>query len=193
MIFRNETGQIEVDATRDSSLWGLFAFGLYSPDDPKIVSSMADLKEALWLKTDVGGMARYEGDEYHRTSRDVPGNPWFLCTLWMADYFSERAADEECAQQAIKLLNWVAEHALPSGVLAEQVHPFNGQPVSVSPLAWSHGTFVASVHRLLMRLGKSQMCPECGLALTDRSPKEHWIETLFSEACDEIYGLCAVK
>lgn len=193
MVFRNETGQIEVDATRDSSLWGLFAFGLYSPDDPKIVSSMADLKEALWLKTDVGGMARYEGDEYHRTSRDLPGNPWFLCTLWMADYFSERAADEECAQQAIKLLNWVAEHALPSGVLAEQVHPFSGQPVSVSPLAWSHGTFVASVHRLLMRLGKSRACPECGLALTDRSPREHWIETLFAEACDEIYGLCAVK
>src|SRR5947199_7129209 len=34
----------------------------------------------------VGGVARYENDYYHRISNDiaaVPGNPWFICTLWL--------------------------------------------------------------------------------------------------------------
>lgn len=192
MIQRNENGQIEVDATRDSSVWGLFAFSLYPADDQRIVSTMADLREKLWVRTNVGGLARYEGDHYYATTTDVPGNPWFICTLWMADFLAETAADEQGTTEAIGLMMWVAEHALPSGVLAEQVHPVTGLPLSVSPLTWSHATFVASVHRLLVRLGKIKMCPECGLALTDRAPKEHWIDALYGEACDEIYGMCRV-
>jgi glucoamylase len=192
MIQRNEKGQIEVDATRDSSVWGLFAFGLYSADDPRIVSTMLDLRASLWVRTQVGGMARYEGDHYYATTNDVPGNPWFICTLWMADFLAQTASDEQETTEAINLMMWVAEHALPSGVLAEQVHPFTGMPLSVSPLTWSHATFVASIHRLLVRLGKIKMCPECGLALTDRAPKEHWIDALYGEACDEIYGMCQV-
>jgi hypothetical protein len=42
--------------------------------------------------------------------------------------------------------------ALPSGVLAEQVHPYTGQPISVSPLTWSHATFVAVVADYLHKL-----------------------------------------
>ena len=30
-------------------------------------------------------------------------------------------------------------------MLAEQVHPYTKQPLSVSPLTWSHATFVATV------------------------------------------------
>jgi len=30
-------------------------------------------------------------------------------------------------------------------VMAEQVHPFTGEPVSVSPLVWSHAEFVIAV------------------------------------------------
>jgi GH15 family glucan-1,4-alpha-glucosidase len=52
-------------------------------------------------------------------------------------------------QRALELLVWTYEHALPSGVLAEQVHPYTGAPLSVSPLAWSHATYVAATHAYL--------------------------------------------
>jgi GH15 family glucan-1,4-alpha-glucosidase len=38
------------------------------------------------------------------------------------------------------------ERALPSGVLAEQVHPYTGAAPSVSPLTWNHAEFIAAVH-----------------------------------------------
>jgi GH15 family glucan-1,4-alpha-glucosidase len=54
---------------------------------------------------------------------------------------------------AIEILEWTAKHALPSGVLAEQIHPTTGEPVSVSPLTWSHSTFVATVMNYLKKKG----------------------------------------
>lgn len=193
MIFRGDNGAIEVDSTRDASLAGLFAFGLYSPHDPKIISTMEDLREKLWVKTEVGGMARYEGDIYHRVSNDFPGNPWFVCTLWLADFFADRAETETEISSAVDLLKWVTNHALPSGVLAEQVHPLTGIPLSVSPLTWSHATFVATVHRVLRRLGKIKVCPACGKELTDQSPREHWLEKLYADTCNRIYSFCQVR
>jgi GH15 family glucan-1,4-alpha-glucosidase len=38
---------------------------------------------------------------------------------------------------------------LPSGVLAKQVHPFTEDPLSVSPLTWSHAAFVSAVQAYL--------------------------------------------
>ncbi|MEE9523408.1 MAG: glycoside hydrolase family 15 protein, partial [Thermodesulfovibrionales bacterium] len=56
-----------------------------------------------------------------------------------------RAKNPEELQEAIPYLEWCAKNALPSGVLAEQVHPANGSPLSVSPLTWSHSAFVWAV------------------------------------------------
>ena len=50
------------------------------------------------------------------------------------------------------LLEWVVARALPSGVLAEQIHPYTGDPLSVSPLTWSHAAFVETVQQYLTRL-----------------------------------------
>ena len=90
MIHRNHGGPWEVDGACDASLWGLFAFGLYHADDPRLVATMTALREKLWVNTPIGGLARYENDDYHRVSREVPGNPWFICTLWLADYLVEK-------------------------------------------------------------------------------------------------------
>ncbi len=193
MIRHPQKGAIEADASCDASLWGLFAFGLYTVDHPKLISTIQALRERLWVKTAIGGMARYENDDYQRVSRDVPGNPWFICTLWLADYLTESAREEKDLAQPTEILKWVADHALPSGVLAEQLNPFTGEPVSVSPLTWSHATFVASTQRLLRRLGKMKVCPECGLSLLPRSRGEDWLEQLFARACDSIHGSCRVK
>ncbi len=192
MINWDSNGKIEIDETCDMSLWGLFAFGLFDATDPKITSTMKQLKEKLWVKTPVGGMARYEQDYYHRISDELPGNPWFICTLWYADYLVEISQTKEELEEAVDILRWVESHKLTSGVLAEQVHPFSGKPLSVSPLTWSHATFVATCRRLLNKLDLMQTCPECGLPKSGRKDKTDWLETLYKKECDMIHGICEI-
>ncbi len=154
MINNKVDGSWEIDATIDASLVGLWLFGMYAPDDPKIVSTMQVIQQQLWVKTKVGGVARYMGDHYHQVSQDisnVPGNPWFICTLWLAEWFALTAKHTDNLKQALDILEWVVEHALPSGILAEQVDPYTGQPISVSPLTWSHSAYISTVLTFLQR------------------------------------------
>jgi GH15 family glucan-1,4-alpha-glucosidase len=159
-------GSFETNYTIDASIYAPFYFGVLPPDDEKVVHTMNAVKERLWVKTQVGGIARYEGDGYHATTEDfenVPGNPWFICTLWLAQWYIAGAKGPGDLQQAVPILEWVAERALPSGVLAEQVHPFTNQPLSVSPLTWSHAAFVTTVLEYLDKLNRVSVCPTCGL------------------------------
>ncbi len=182
-----------VDMTPDASAWGLFAFGLYAADDPRIVSTMTRIKKRLWIDQGIGGMARYEQDEYYRVSRRVPGNPWFVSTLWFADFLLEQARDRRGVEQAGELLSWVCDFSLPSGVLAEQVHPFTGEPESVSPLTWSHATFVSTAIRLMNRTQELGLCPECGRTGWAGQRREDWVSRLFKEECGQIHNICQVK
>ena len=164
-VNRKEDGTWSYDTTVDASLIGLWYFGMFAPDDPEIVATMETMRERLWVGTDVGGVARYENDTYHQVSGDVdtvPGNPWFICTLWLAQWYIARARDVDELDPAIDLLDWVADQDLPSGVMAEQVHPYTNEPLSVSPLTWSHATLVLAVEEYLdLRRGLNR-CPECG-------------------------------
>ncbi len=138
----------EFDATVDSALYAIFAMDMLGPDDPRVEATMRAVEQALTVRTRVGGVARYSGDTYYRSSDDpekVPGNPWFICTLWLAQWRIARATTLEALHAAMPIFDWVAEHALPSGVLAEQVHPVTNAPLSVSPLTWSHATVVATL------------------------------------------------
>lgn len=149
MIVMTDEGECQVDSTLDSSIVGLWQFGMFAPDDHRIVATMEALRSRLWIKTPVGGMARYENDYYHQVTEDVDnvaGNPWFICTLWMADWLIAVAQSAADLKPARDILEWAVDHALPSGVMAEQVHPYTNAPISVSPLTWSHATFVHTVH-----------------------------------------------
>jgi glucoamylase len=191
-IYYDKQGKMHVDATCDASLWGLFAFGLYDVDDPRVVSTMAALRDALWLPTAVGGMARYENDAYHRSDETFPGNAWNICTLWLADFITAKATDASELDEALHILEWVAEHALPSGVLAEQVHPVTGEPLSVSPLTWSHATFVATCQRIFGHMARLKICPTCGYSTLGKVREKDWLEKLFNQTCDSIHGTCKV-
>src|SRR5205085_8232416 len=91
----------------------------------------------------------------------VPGNPWFICTLWLADYFITRAKTTAELKLALPIFEWTASHSLESGVLAEQVNPYTNEPISVSPLTWSHATVVSTVIKYLEKLEELQNCTTC--------------------------------
>ena len=161
-------GGFEIDDTIDASLFGIFYFGAFPPDEPVVKDTMRAVEDRLWAKTKIGGMARYEADGYMRVTDDVekvPGNPWFICTLWLADYRIASADSLEDLERALEILEWVVERALPSGVLAEQVDPLTGKPVSVSPLTWSHSTVVATVIAYLRKLEALVECGACSRPL----------------------------
>lgn len=161
-------GGFDVDETIDASLFGIFYFGAFTPDDEIVRETMSAVEKRLWAKTAIGGLARYENDGYMRVTEDVervPGNPWFICTLWLADYYIAAARTLEELERAVEILEWVVARALPSGVLAEQVDPLTGAPVSVSPLTWSHSTVVATVIGYLRKLEALLKCEACGRPL----------------------------
>jgi len=161
-------GTMEVDPTVDASLFALFKFHAFEADDPRVEKTMHAVEQSLWVKTPVGGLARYAGDTYYSVSSDrrgVPGNPWFVCTIWLADYYIARGRTVEELKQALPIFQWAATHALPSGVLAEQVDPDTGRPLSVSPLTWSHGTLVLTLLKYLQKLEDLHRCPTCGRSI----------------------------
>jgi GH15 family glucan-1,4-alpha-glucosidase len=141
-------GEWTQDMTPESSVYGIFEFGVLPATDKRVARTMQSIKEKLSIKTEVGGIARYHHDYYFQRSTDIdriPGNPWIICTLWVAEYEIEAAlslADLEVPRQT---LEWVVEHAMESGILSEQLDPFDGSPLSVAPLTWSHATFVLTV------------------------------------------------
>ena len=167
-----------LDMTMDSSLLGLVEFGALAPDDPRAESTTRQVEERLWVHTDIGGLARYENDAYHQVERQdtkgVPGNPWFISTLWLARYRLLRARTADQLAGGLELIEWAARRALPSGVMAEQLHPYTGEPLSVSPLTWSHAAYVRVVREYLDRTAHLNRCPTCGqlgartTRLTDR-------------------------
>lgn len=138
----------ELDKVIDVSLLGLTTLGAFSPKDPRILETMEAIHRQLWLKTPGGGCARYANDRYQRANdgpKDIPGNPWFISTLWLGECLIARAENLRELHEALPYLEWCARNPLPSGVLAEQVHPESGAPLSVSPLTWSHSAFVWTV------------------------------------------------
>jgi GH15 family glucan-1,4-alpha-glucosidase len=149
------TGVLDADVTIDSSLYGVFQFGMLPADDPMVISTMTQIEQRLWCRTDIGGVARYENDYYHQISQDVdsvPGNPWIICTLWLAEWYIAKAKKPSDLGRALEILEWVRKHTLESGVLAEQLHPYSGDPISVSPLTWSHATVVMTVREYLAKM-----------------------------------------
>jgi glucoamylase len=154
----------EIDEVVDASLFAIYKFGMFDVGDTRVQQTMRQVESRLWIKTRVGGVCRYEHDNYHRISSDlagVPGNPWFICTLWLADYFIARAQTTADLKLALPIFEWTASHALESGILAEQVNPYTNEPLSVSPLTWSHAAVVSTVVTYLEKLEQLQVCAEC--------------------------------
>ena len=149
-LIPSDKDEFTPDRAMDISMCAPFLYELLPADDPRMVSTMDAVYERLWVRTPIGGLARYEDDHYFQASCDVknvPGNPWFVSTLWMADWYIAVARSERDLEPAMDLIQWAVKHASEAGLMAEQIHPFTGEPLSVMPLTWSHAAFISTVSK----------------------------------------------
>ncbi len=137
------------DSALDASVLALTLYGMFRPDDPMVRATAEAVRTRLWCEGPTGGLARYEDDGYQRAMpvrKGVPGNPWFVTTLWLSQYYSAVATSKHELAPARAMLDWADAHAQTAGLLPEQIHPETGAPLSVSPLAWSHAEYVVAVN-----------------------------------------------
>jgi GH15 family glucan-1,4-alpha-glucosidase len=136
-------GTLKFDNTIDiSSMYAVMTYSYYDEDHLHTFHKAAGKAiDKLLDAFPAGGAPRYENDGYFRVSEDFPGNPWIISSLWIAQYYIRCNRYDEAAD----ILSWVQSHALPSGVLPEQIHPVDGSPVSVTPLVWSHAEYINTV------------------------------------------------
>lgn len=127
-----------------SSFYGPFRFGVMSADDPRMKEAFEMFKNKLSLGINIGGIARYEGDKYSYVEGGSVGNPWFVTTLWFAQYKIAVATSATELAEVAKDIEWTAKYAC-SGMLSEQLNPNTGEPISATPLTWSHAEFVRTV------------------------------------------------
>ncbi len=143
-------GGMSRDPIVDASLFSLSYFEMFKPDDERIVATMKAVEDALSVSGKHPGLARFEGDSYQlrQTAADlkVPGNPWFICTLWLAQYLLQRARVPADLERPLQILCQVEQAALASGVLSEQFDPASGEPAGATPLTWTHATVILTVH-----------------------------------------------
>lgn len=148
MIRRKAGKTVEKDHTIDASVMAVWKLGVLPPGDPRVVSTMEQLRSALMVRTPIGGIARFTHDVYHAKTpltAEIPGNPWIITTLWDAQWTIAQAKTHTDLEPARRALEWTARVASKTGILPEQVHPVTGEPLSVAPLAWSHATYVETV------------------------------------------------
>ncbi|MCK9344778.1 MAG: glycoside hydrolase family 15 protein [Candidatus Pacebacteria bacterium] len=162
MINVADDGSITYDRTLDmSSVYGIFAFGVLDASDQRVARAIKQVEERILVKTAVGGIARYEGDVYFKSTHGGPGNPWIITSLWLAQYYIELAKKDADFAPVHQWLEWASRHTTASGIFSEQLNPETGEPISATPLTWSHSEYIMTVLKYLNRLEELGICLKC--------------------------------
>lgn len=136
-----EDGKLQNDNTLDiSSFYAVSMFGYYE-DDAQLKSTLSAIESVLLDQSPSGGSPRYEHDHYFESLPEYMGNPWFVTTLWLAQCYVKYGQNDK----AKAIVAWTLKHCLGSGVLSEQIQPKTGEPISVTPLVWSHAELINTV------------------------------------------------
>lgn len=136
------SGELGYDDTLDiSSFYGAFMFGGSPLDDPRLLGTLKHVEDRLFNTSPIGGVIRFEHDGYFLSKTQYKGNPWVVCTLWLAQYYMAAGREDE----ARKLVDWSCDRATTSGAISEQFDPETGYAKGVTPLVWSHAELVNTV------------------------------------------------
>lgn len=134
-----EDGSLQFDNTLDvSSAYGAMMFAAKIMGPQKVHATFEAIERILLHSAPSNGSPRYEHDSYFASDPAHMGNPWFVTTLWIAQYYLQVKRDKEASD----LVEWTLSHATHSGALSEQVNPNTDEPVSVLPLVWSHAELI---------------------------------------------------
>ncbi len=164
-LLQLEPGKIVYDTTLDSSsAYGVWQFGVLPVDDKRLRRAFEATMSGLTIALPSGGVARYRGDKYLRLDQSYAGNPWFVTSLWLAQYQIAQAKTEAELAPARDWLQWATKHVQASGLLSEQLNPYDGTELSVAPLVWSHAEFVLTVISYLDKLETLGVCKACNPA-----------------------------
>jgi len=137
-----EDGSLQLDNTLDiSSFYGVMMFAAQDMGIEPMKQTLKVIENELLDISPSGGAARYEYDQYFQSDQPYKGNPWFVTTLWIAQYYMRTKQ----LDRARHYIDWTIDHALPSGMVAEQMNPTTGAPIGVTPLVWSHAELVNTI------------------------------------------------
>jgi GH15 family glucan-1,4-alpha-glucosidase len=132
---------LKIDATLDiSSFFAAFKFDFFTNSD-HLSNTLSAIESSLLNVSPSGGTARYEDDSYFKSEPAYRGNPWFVTTLWMAQYY----ALSNQVDKANYIIDWTIRNSLHSGLISEQINPENSQVVGVTPLVWSHAELINTI------------------------------------------------
>lgn len=127
----DDFGSQTKDYRADASVHWLWQLGVLEPRDPRLTMLVESQAQKLAVN---GAFARFEDDSYLRVAENTPGNPWYISTLWFAQYYLHNN-DLDKAKAAI---SYILEHMDNTGLLPEMADPHSGFALSVKPLIWSH-------------------------------------------------------
>lgn len=137
-LYHQDSGQIDYDDTLDlSSFYGMMMFGPAEAKD-QVDATVKRIEQILYKHSPSGGSPRYEKDFYMHRHDEYLGNPWFICSFWLAQYYKDQGDESKASE----IMQWANERTLESGIMSEQVDPLNSEQVGVSPLVWSHAEYV---------------------------------------------------
>lgn len=131
-------GSATVDDTLDmSSFYGMMMFGPKGSRE-MVDKSVSSIESILSSHSPSGGIPRYEKDFYLHRHDEYLGNPWFICSFWLAQYYKDQGQSEK----AHTIMDWASTKTLESGIFSEQIDPANSEQIGVSPLVWSHAEYI---------------------------------------------------
>lgn len=123
-------------------------FSLQSPSVKRYIKTLTETFKNLYPinKTfpDLGvGIGRYPEDRYDGYHTTGAGNPWFLSTLALGEYYCQTGAMDKTELQVKRALF----HSDRQGAMSEQFNQNTGHMQGARELTWSHNSFMTLMMR----------------------------------------------
>lgn len=139
-FYRGITSDGSQDNTVDmSSMFGAFMFGLFPATGPEITRAMHAAKSIMQFDYEAPTVPRFTGESDHALQDNESW--WPIAVLWLAQYELETNNPEVTE----RLLDWIKDHMLTSGALAQQFDPKTDTPRGATPYVWSHAEYIATL------------------------------------------------